>query len=315
MDSWDEIQTAFHVARVGTVSGAAEVLGIHHSTVIRHVESLEKRLGTKLFQRHRRGYETTEAGQQLLTFAQAVADQLAHLAARIESAANDYSGELIVTTVPGLAHLVLPTLARLRNAHPELRLRYVSDMRLFRLEYGEAHVAIRAGRRPQELDNVVQFLCGYPIALYASKGYVQKNGAPKEGDDSSLTGHTFIGQSDAESRAPFYRWLENHAPPDAIVLRTNDPEAVLEAVVLGVGLGCVSALKASNRHDLVQVMAPRVEWNIPLWLVTHVDLHRTRRVQLFVRAIKDAARAFGMSHALAADPPPATPKIELSNAS
>jgi len=27
MDNWDEIRTAFNVARVGTVSGAAEVLG------------------------------------------------------------------------------------------------------------------------------------------------------------------------------------------------------------------------------------------------------------------------------------------------
>ncbi len=27
IDTWDEIRTAYHVARLGTVSGAAEVLG------------------------------------------------------------------------------------------------------------------------------------------------------------------------------------------------------------------------------------------------------------------------------------------------
>ncbi len=49
-----------------TVSGAAEVLGVHHATVIRHIDALEQRLGVKLFQRHARGYTATEAGQDLL---------------------------------------------------------------------------------------------------------------------------------------------------------------------------------------------------------------------------------------------------------
>ena len=65
MDNWDEVRTAFHVARVGTVSGAADVLGVHHATVIRHIDALEERLGVKLFQRHARGYSPTEAGDDL----------------------------------------------------------------------------------------------------------------------------------------------------------------------------------------------------------------------------------------------------------
>ena len=66
MENWDEIRTAYQVARLGTVSGAAEVLGVHHATVIRHIDALEKRLGAKLFQRHARGYTPTEAGRDLL---------------------------------------------------------------------------------------------------------------------------------------------------------------------------------------------------------------------------------------------------------
>ena len=66
MDNWDEIRTAYQVARLGTVSGAAEVLGVHHATVIRHVDAQEARLGVKLFQRHARGYTATEAGAELL---------------------------------------------------------------------------------------------------------------------------------------------------------------------------------------------------------------------------------------------------------
>ena len=45
MDNWDEIRTAYQVARMGTVSGAAEVLGVHHATVIRHIDALEGAAG------------------------------------------------------------------------------------------------------------------------------------------------------------------------------------------------------------------------------------------------------------------------------
>ena len=61
MDSWNEIKTAYQVARLGTVSAAAESLGVHRATVIRHIDALEAELGRKLFQRHIRGYTPTEA--------------------------------------------------------------------------------------------------------------------------------------------------------------------------------------------------------------------------------------------------------------
>ncbi|MFV2038021.1 MAG: LysR family transcriptional regulator, partial [Paracoccaceae bacterium] len=78
------MRTAYQVARAGTVSGAAEVLGVHHATVIRHVDALEQSLGVKLFQRHSRGYTPTEAGQDLLKVAAATDDQLAQLVGRIK---------------------------------------------------------------------------------------------------------------------------------------------------------------------------------------------------------------------------------------
>lgn len=78
---WDEIRTAFYVARAGTVSGAAEELGVHHATVIRHIDSLESLLGVKLFQRHARGYTATEAGKDLFRVAQTTEDQFSQMIA------------------------------------------------------------------------------------------------------------------------------------------------------------------------------------------------------------------------------------------
>jgi DNA-binding transcriptional LysR family regulator len=287
-ENWDEVRTAYQVARIGTVSGAAEVLGVHHATVIRHIDALEARLGTKLFQRHPRGYTATEPGLELLNVAQMTEDQFAHLAARITGATSDVAGELVVTSLPGLTDLVLPTLGRLQAEYPGLRVRYVSDARLFRLEYGEAHVAIRAGGRPQEPDNVVQPLCTYFMGLYASRAYFDRYGLPK--DEGDLKGHRFIGPVEPDCRAPFMVWLRDRVEEDAIVFRSNEPGAMRDAVGAGVGLGFLSLLSARTDPGLIEALPHRAEWDSTLWLVTHVDLHRTPRVQSFVKALREDAQ-------------------------
>lgn len=287
-ENWDEIRTAFQVARVGTVSGAAEVLGVHHATVIRHVDALEARLGAKLFQRHPRGYTPTEAGQQLLAIGQATEDQFNQLAARIAGAGEEVTGELIITSLPTLSGLVLPALDRLLEDHPGLRLRYLTDQRVFRLEYGEAHVAIRAGNRPTEPDNVVQPLGMHPVALYAAQTYLDRHGLPTP---ETLLQHRFIGPDARESRAPFFRWMAANVPDDQVVFRANDPESQVAAVRAGLGIGFVPMLSARTDPGLIEVAPPQPDWDSPIWLVSHVDLHRTPKVQAALGALKAAAQA------------------------
>ena len=155
MDNWDEIRTAYQVARMGTVSGAADILGVHHATVIRHIDALEARLGVKLFQRHARGYTATEAGDDLLRVATATDDQFSQLVGRIKGRGADVSGDLVVTSLVSLSPLLAPALGEFQIANPDVVIRYLTGDRLFRLEYGEAHVAIRAGSAPDQPDNVV----------------------------------------------------------------------------------------------------------------------------------------------------------------
>lgn len=63
LENWNEIRTAYHVARLGTLSAAAEYLGVHHATVIRHIDALEVQLQSKLFQRNPRGiYQPRRGG-------------------------------------------------------------------------------------------------------------------------------------------------------------------------------------------------------------------------------------------------------------
>ena len=288
MDNWDEIRTAFNVARIGTVSGAAEVLGVHHATVIRHIDALEQRLGVKLFQRHARGYTPTEAGEDLLRVAQATDDQFSQLVGRITGRGNDVSGELVVTSLGGLSHLLVPVLTEFQIEFPDIIVRYLTGDRLFRLEYGEAHVAIRAGSVPDQPDNVVQPFFEQKITLFASDAYVARHGVPAS--EAELPKHRFVGADDANSRAPFFRWMRETIPADRIVFRSGDVHAQRRGNKECAGIGFVSQLQAREMGWLIEVVPPREDWAAPLWLVTHMDLHRTTKVQSFLSFLKKRAR-------------------------
>lgn len=289
-ETWDEIRTAWQVARLGTVSGAAEVLGVHHATVIRHIDALEGRLGVRLFQRHARGYTPTDAGRELLEVAQGASDRFDQLATRIKGQSEQVTGELIVTAISGIPDLLAPVITAFQQAHPGLIVRFLTDMRLFRLSSGEAHVAIRAGAKPDDADYVVQRFVQLNVALYAAKSYAEAHGLPASEDE--LARHRFVGADDPAARAPFHVWLRGAVPAAAVTFRTSEPTAADAAVRAGAGLGFLRICDAGSDPDLIQVLPPRPEWASPLWLVTHVDLHRTLKIQSFLTHLKKAAEGW-----------------------
>ena len=278
IESWDDIRNALAVARMGTVSGAAQALGVHHATVIRRIDALEAALGVRLFQRHPRGYALTEAGQTLLDEAGAADARFAQMAARISGAGERIEGEIVVTSLPELASLVMPRLIALMCEHPGLRLRYVTDPRLYRLDTGEAQVAIRAGARPTEPDYVVRQMMTVQTGLYGSAGYVATAGALED-----LRAHRFVLPGPEACRAPFMQWLGQRLAAENIVMVSNDPEARLAAIRAGLGLGWVAPERAEG---LVEVMS-LPEWESQFWLVTHVDLHRSPKVQAVLKALRE----------------------------
>lgn len=277
IDSWDDLRIALAVARHGTVSAAAESLGVHHATVIRRIDGLEAQLGVKLFQRHPRGYALTEAGQAMLKVAGEADERFAQLAARITGGCDRIEGDLVVTSLPELADLVMPRLIRLMRRHPSLRISYVTDVRLFRLDAGEAHVAIRAGSQPTEPDYVVRPVGTLRHALYAAPDYIAAHGEVRD-----VTGHRLALMGPQDRNAPLMRWLQGRVDPGQILLTASD-ETAREAVIrAGLAIG---PLPLSRAEGLVEVMA-LPEWESRLWLVTHVDLHRSPKIQAAVAALR-----------------------------
>lgn len=287
ISTWDEIRTAFHVARAGTVSGAADMLGVHHATVIRHIDSLEDRLGVKLFQRHPRGYSSTEAGKDLLQVAQATDDQFSQLVSRIKGRGEEVSGELVVTSLALISPRLTPALVGFQALYPDVNVRYLTGDEVLRLEYGEAHVALRAGSKPDNPDNVVQPFVPLCMTFFASQDYIARHGRPDSPED--LAGHKFVSLDNLNSRAPVMRWMAERVPVANHIFRATDSRVLRDAIVAGVGIGPLTCWEAEQLSDLVQLFPPQSDWGVPLWLVTHVDLHRTTKVQAFLSYLKETS--------------------------
>ncbi len=293
MDNWDEIRTTLQVAKMGTVSGAADAMGVHHATVIRHIDALEKRLGAKLFQRHSRGYTATEAGRDLLAVAQTTEEQFSQLSSRIKGQGGTVSGELVITSLVELSPLLAPVLADFQAMHPQLVIRYLTGGRIFKLEYGEAHVAIRsmrAGSKAEHPDNVMQPFARMGMRLVASPAYITRHGMPK--DDADLVNHRFVGLVESDTKAPFNQWLMDVAPTGNIVFRAEESAAMIDAIHAGAGIGFYPTTRTPNHPDMIEVTPQRPEWSSDLLLVTHVDLHRTTKVQAFLTFLKARAKTW-----------------------
>src|SRR5882757_3534274 len=69
---WDDLKHFLAVARTGSLTEAARALKAGAATVGRHIESLETRLGARLFEHRSTGYVLTDTGRGLLPRAEAV---------------------------------------------------------------------------------------------------------------------------------------------------------------------------------------------------------------------------------------------------
>ena len=287
INDWNQVRTAYHVARLGTVSEAAKYLGLHHSTVIRQVTNLEEELGHKLFHRHARGYTPTAAGENLSRIASVNEEQLIGLVGAIQEHGNEVTGELIVTTVQRFNILVTSWMTLLQKENPGLRVNLVIDERPLKLEYGEAHLAIRAGMKPTEPDNVVTNLMPVQFGLYAHKNYVNEMGTIQSTSDYSR--HKYVLETNIPI-LPIRKWFDENVKIENVCFRSSDLGTLDKAVIDGIGIGLFPTFIASENNDLELVMPLIDEWKTDLWVVKHIDINRTAKVKACADLIKKQAK-------------------------
>jgi DNA-binding transcriptional LysR family regulator len=110
----------------GSVTAAAQQLGVAQPTLTKSLRQLERQLGVALFKRLPRGIEPTEAGRRFARHGFAVEVQMRDALRELRSIGSAPQGELTVGAGPAWLRRLLPDAAtRVAAAHPDLKLRIV----------------------------------------------------------------------------------------------------------------------------------------------------------------------------------------------
>jgi DNA-binding transcriptional LysR family regulator len=115
------VEGFLEVARLGSVSRAAEVLYVTQPTLTARLHALEREMGSRLFVRARQGMRLTEAGRAFLPHAERAVRALRDGRQAIQDVGSGSSGQLLLAAAPAVSTYVLPeVLERLVRIHPRV---------------------------------------------------------------------------------------------------------------------------------------------------------------------------------------------------
>jgi DNA-binding transcriptional LysR family regulator len=194
-----------------------------------------------------------------------------------EVAGHDSHGIIRVTCPEPIVQRMTPLIARFHERHPKLRVEFVMSDRYMDLSKGDADVAFRSGDTDDEL--VGRKIADSVWAVYASRSYVERHGAPKRVED--LTQHPLVGFDASMSKHRVEQWLKDVAPDANIVARNNSVLGSLYAVKSGIGIGALPTAIADGDPELFRLLGPIPELTRSWRILAHPDLRRTPRVATF----------------------------------
>ncbi|NTX34684.1 LysR family transcriptional regulator [Myxococcus sp. CA033] len=275
---WDDLRYLLSVARQGSLAGAARELRVDATTVGRRLAALEKALGTRLVLRGSRTLGLTEDAEAVVARAREMEDALRLLHDSVSDEAKA-EGTVRLAATEYLAQALLAAhLGELHARHPGLNLELVVGTDVVDLQRGDADLALRL-IPPRGDALVVRKVGEIAFAMYASRGYLRRRGAPRPGD---FREHTVLVYRMALTSGEESEELKRVTAGGRRLLQSNSTAVLREAAAAGLGVALLPCLSGERDARLTRVGAG-VLAKRPLWLTFHKDLQRSPRV----RAVSD----------------------------
>ncbi len=234
------LRTFTTLAKTGSFTAAAAELHLAQSTVTVQVRSLERDLGTRLFDRVPTGALLTSAGRRLLEEAEAVLDAEARLRAAAAAGNGDgtVEGQVTVGAGESLCASRLPgVIASLRRTHPGI------DVHLRPVGSAAAVAGLRAGRLDIALllepevnfaDLVARLIAREPLVYVASPDHPL---AGRKAGWEELAGESFFVHEEGCSYSDhLVRTLLALPGSQPRLTRFGSIEAARSCVAAGLGL-------------------------------------------------------------------------------
>lgn len=284
---WDNLKHFLAAARTGSLTEAARTLKTSAATVGRHIDTLERQLGAKLFHRRPNGYTLTENGVAIRARAEKVEEAVIGVEREVFGRDRRAIGKVRVATTEDIAAMVImPHLAAFRDAHPGISLEILGRVDLSSLRRRDADIALRT-KRPDADDLVIRRIGALDFGMYASSSYVDANKLrPGKIDPCKLDLITWVEEMANLRHGP---WMAEHAHGANVALRVNSTRLMYEACRAGLGAAILPCCGADEDSDMVCLIPPERVLSIDTWVVVHRDLSRIPRI----RAVMDFLAALG----------------------
>lgn len=268
---WEELRLTLAIVRSGSLAGAARALGVSHATIFRRLESLEKRIGVRLFERARGGYTPTPAGEDMAAAGARMEQEVLGVERRVVGRDLRPSGTVRLTTTDTLFEgLIAPMLGRCRAEYPRIALEVAISNETFNLSRRDADMAIRPIAEPPEAVIAHRLGC-VALAVY---------GAREADADAALP---WIGLDDSVSFPALRTWMQARGAYTRCDYRLDTMQAIQAALRHSDARAVLPCYLGDADPTLVRIGAPIAALATDLWLLIHPDLRRVARM----RAVRD----------------------------
>lgn len=274
---WNHALAFWTTVEEGSLSAAARKLGLTQPTLSRQVAALEQSLGVTLFERLGKSLALTESGLDLVEHVRAMRTAADTVVLAASGQAQSIEGRVTISATDGFAAYILPGVAeRLRREIPQISLEILSSNTLSDLRRREADIAIRHVR-PEQPDLIARLVRESTAHLYASRSWVERHGMPETPGD--LAGADFIGFDQSGRFEEFLRQSGVPVTGDNILLASENSVVVWEMVKRGLGVSAQAREIAAQTPDVVELLPGFTPFPVPVWLVTHREVHTSRRIR------------------------------------
>jgi len=275
---WNQIRAFLATAEEGSFSAAARALGQTQPTLSRQITALEDDLGVILFERGRRTMEITQSGLELLEHVRTMGEAAQRISLAASGQASSIEGKVTITATEMVATHFLPTvLQQLRAAAPGVTVDVVASSDLRDLKKREADIAIRHAR-PEQSDLIAKLIGETMAAPYASRAFLERHGRPESFEE--LAAMDFIGFDRNEEIIPFMAERGLKLTPGNFKFNSASGLVDFAMVRAGLGVGFLTADMAELDEELEPALPAFEPIPVPVWLVTHRELHTSRRIRL-----------------------------------
>ncbi|WP_339742503.1 LysR family transcriptional regulator [uncultured Maricaulis sp.] len=275
---WNQIRAFLATVEEGSFSAAARALGQTQPTLSRQISALEGELGITLFERGHRAMVLTEPGRALLEPVRAMAEAATRISLTASGQSLQIAGRVSLTATNSMATQFLPpVVAKLRQLAPEIELEIIASNEVRDLTLREADIAIRHAR-PEQPELIGKLLRETRAWFYASTTFLNRHGRPQSAAD--LTGYDFIGFDQNERFLPYLNDLGLSLTLRNFKLNTGSDTVMVELIRQGLGIGMLTEDMAALHPELERALPSLPPIPVPIWLVTHRELHTSRRIRL-----------------------------------